>query len=92
VARSICRRASTEMFAAMAEAMIPSSRALIPASDCSVARVGPGYWKQFARHGQAFYRPPGTLPSKGGWICCWREESPIRGTGLMQAVNLPTHR
>ena len=23
-----------------------------------------GYWKQFARHGQAFYRPSGTLPSK----------------------------
>ena len=24
----------------------------------------PGYWKQFARHGQAFYRPFGTLLSK----------------------------
>jgi len=24
----------------------------------------PGYWKQFARHGQAFYRPSGTLLSK----------------------------
>ena len=24
----------------------------------------PGYWKQFARQGQAFYRPSGTLFSK----------------------------
>jgi hypothetical protein len=27
-------------------------------------KAPPRYWKQFARHGQAFYRPSGTLHSK----------------------------